>query len=144
MDQVTQQPSINRLRLTRAHWELICAEAERHAPEEACGLLAGLGENVQAVIPVANALHSLFRYRMEPTEQLKAFLEIEQQGWELIGIYHTHPQGPEGPSPTDKAEAYYPEAVYVILSRQVGGWHCKGFFVRNDQISEVVIRIEES
>jgi proteasome lid subunit RPN8/RPN11 len=143
MDQVTQQPSIERLRLTRVQWELLCAEAEHHAPEEACGLLAGQGESIEAVIPVANALHSQVRYRMEPAEQLKAFLEIERQGWELIGIYHTHPRGPEGPSQTDKAEAYYPESVYVILSGQANGWRCKGFFIRGDQIREVMIGIEE-
>ena len=142
MDQVTQMPSINRLYLTRAQWEQLWAEAERHAPEEACGLLAGQGERIKAVIPVTNALHSQVRYRMSPGEQLKAFLEIERQGWELIGIYHTHPHGPEGPSQTDKAEAYYPESVYVILSGQADGWCCRGFFIQGDNISEVAIKIE--
>lgn len=143
MDQVNGQLSINRLKLTRSQWELLLAEAERHAPEEACGLLAGRGESVQTVIPVTNALHSQFCYRMEPAEQLKAFLEIERQGWELIGIYHTHPHGPEGPSQTDKAEAYYPESVYMILSGQAGDWLCKGFYIQDGQIREVVIEIEE-
>ena len=143
MDQVAQQPPINRLRLTRTHWELMYKEAEHHAPEEACGLLAGQGENVQAVIPVTTALHSPVRYRMDPNEQLKAFLEIERQGWELLGIYHTHPHGPEKPSQTDIAEAYYPELVYVILSGQAGDWLCQGFYIQGDQINDVVIEIEE-
>jgi proteasome lid subunit RPN8/RPN11 len=144
MDQVTQLPPIDRLYLTRAQWEQLCDEAERHAPEEACGLLAGQSERVKVVIPVTNALHSQVRYRMAPAEQLKAFLEIERQGWELIGIYHTHPLGPEGPSPTDIAEAYYPESVYMILSRQTGSWHCRGFYIRDGRISEVAIQFEES
>lgn len=143
MDQVTGQLSINRLNLTRSQWELLRTEAERHAPEEACGLLAGQGERVQAVIPVTNALHSQFRYRMEPGEQLRAFLEIERQKWELIGIYHTHPLGPKGPSQTDIAEAFYPESVYVILSGGAGGWQCKGYFIRGEEISEVAIEIQE-
>lgn len=142
MDQVTRLPSINQLYLTQTQWELLCAEAERHAPEEACGLLAGQGERVQAVIPVTNALHSQFRYRMEPGEQLKAFLEIERQEWELIGIYHTHPRGPDGPSQTDITEAYYPESVYLILSGKESGWRCRGFFIWGDQITEVAIEIE--
>jgi proteasome lid subunit RPN8/RPN11 len=142
MDQVTRLPSINQLYLTQTQWELLCAEAERHAPEEACGLLSGQGERVQAVIPVTNALHSQFRYRMEPGEQLKAFLEIERQEWELIGIYHTHPRGPDGPSQTDIAEAYYPESVYLILSGKESGWRCRGFFIWGDQITEVAIEIE--
>ncbi len=143
MDQMTREPLIDRLVLTRTQWEQLCAEAERLSPEEACGLLAGQGERVQAVLPVTNALHSQVRYRMEPTEQIKAFLEVERQGWDLIGIYHTHPSGPVGPSHTDIAEAYYPDSVYVILSRQADGWGCRGFFIREDQISEVAILIEK-
>jgi proteasome lid subunit RPN8/RPN11 len=141
MDQVARQPGIDELRLTRAQWLQLCAEAERHAPEEACGLLAGQGNQVQAVIPVTNELHSQVRYRMEPTEQLKAFLEIEQHGWELIGIYHTHPYGPGEPSQTDRAEAFYPESVYLILSGQLDGWQARGFFIRAGGVSEIPVRV---
>lgn len=140
---MTRKPLIDRLVLTHTQWEQLCAEAERLSPEEACGLLAGRAGRVQAVLPVTNALHSRVRYRMEPTEQIKAFIEIERRGWELIGIYHTHPRGPDGPSHTDKAEAYYPDSVYVILSRQADGWGCRGFTIQEDQTSEVEILIEK-
>lgn len=143
MDQVARQLEINGLWLTQAHWIQLCAEAERHAPEEACGLLAGQGERVLAVIPVTNELHSQVRYRMEPAEQLRAFLEIDRRGWELIGIYHSHPLGPDEPSQTDIAEAFYPESVYLIISGQVSGWVFRGFFIQDGQVSEIPIRAED-
>jgi proteasome lid subunit RPN8/RPN11 len=142
MDPVDSCREAHGLALTQSQWEQLCAEAERVAPEEACGLLAWKGDRVEAVIPVTNALHSPVRYRMDPSEQIKAFLEIEQQGWELVGIYHSHPQGPEVPSPTDKAEAFYPELVYLILSGKDGIWRCRGFFIKNGEVDEVPIWIE--
>jgi proteasome lid subunit RPN8/RPN11 len=34
---------------------------------------------------------------------------------EIVGVYHSHPAGPPVPSPTDLAEAHYPEWIYVIV-----------------------------
>ena len=45
-----------------------------------------------------------------------ALLEIESSRWALGAIYHSHPSGPARPSPTDLAEAYYPDALAVIVS----------------------------
>lgn len=142
MDQVDSQQELHGLVLTHAQWTQLCSEAERVAPQEACGLLAGQGAMVEAVIPVTNELHSNVRFRMDPAEQIRAFLEIERQGWELIGIYHSHPAGPDVPSQTDKSEAYYPECVYIILSGQAGDWRCRGFLIEDGQANEVPVKTE--
>ncbi len=92
------------------------ARARADAPLETCGVLGGLGERALAVYPIANALRSPVRYRADPEGLLAAFLDIEARGWELVGIYHSHPAGPDAPSATDIAEAFYPDAVYVIIS----------------------------
>jgi [CysO sulfur-carrier protein]-S-L-cysteine hydrolase len=86
-------------------------------PLEGCGLLAGDETGtVTAVYPIENSLHSPTAYQMEPTQQIQAMLDMEAAGWQLLAIYHSHPQGPERPSPTDIALAYYPEAVTIIVS----------------------------
>jgi len=95
----------------------------------------------QAIIPTTNVLHSRVRYRIEPLEQLKAFEDFEELGWELVGIYHSHPNGPDAPSPTDVAEAYYPEAVYLIWSHRTGEWNCRGFLIQDGNIDEVRLTI---
>jgi proteasome lid subunit RPN8/RPN11 len=129
------------IHLTAGQWEQMQADVERRAPEEACGLLSGRGDRVQAVIPMTNALNSPVRFRLNPQEQIQVFQHIEQNGWELIGIYHSHPQGPATPSRTDVMEAYYPEAVNLIWSRQAGDWICRGFSIRDGQVREVSISI---
>lgn len=138
-----ERPAVTCLRLKQAQWDQIRLEAERLAPEEACGLLAGVGEQVWSIFPVTNELHSTVRYRMEPSEQLRAFQQIEENGWELLGIYHSHPRGPYGLSTTDISEAFYPDSVYVVVSGGTGEWLYQGFLVRDGQVSGVPIRVEE-
>ena len=93
------------------------------------------------VHPVTNILHSPVRYRMDPQEQLRAFQEIDEAGLELLAIYHSHPNGPEEPSPTDIAEAYYPEVVYLIWSLASGNWQCRGFKIKKGVITETPLSI---
>ncbi|RME48739.1 MAG: M67 family peptidase [Chloroflexi bacterium] len=53
---------------------------------------------------------------MDPQEQLRIFKELEAQGWDVAGIYHSHPASPAYPSATDMRLAFYPDAVYFIIS----------------------------
>lgn len=109
------------------------------APLEACGLIAGHIDRDRyqglAIFPIANVLYSSTRYRMDAYQQLRAFRQIEGLGWELVGIYHSHPRGPDRPSATDIAEAYYPECVYLICYQHNGKWSYRGFKIEN--MSEV-------
>ncbi len=49
-------------------------------------------------------------------DTLARMIDFEDAGLALAAIYHSHPRGPETPSATDVAQAYYPEAVYLICS----------------------------
>jgi len=133
----------DKLILARRHWQAMRRHAARCAPLEACGLLAGKGDRVQAVLSLANATQSPFRFRMEPGEQLQAFNRIEARGLELIGIYHSHPAGPESPSPTDVAEAAYP-VVHVVWSPQGGRWQARGFWIEDGQVFPVTLQSDYS
>jgi proteasome lid subunit RPN8/RPN11 len=122
-------------------WEQMRLDIEQHAPEEACGLLAGLENRVKMVLPITNELHSPVRYRMAAREQLDGFEKIDGASLELIGIYHSHPNGPNGPSATDIAEAFYPEALYLIWSAQDGVWSCRAFRIQEGRVQEVSLRV---
>ncbi len=95
-------------------------EMRRHVadcyPEEGCGILGGFSDRVEWVIPVTNMLHSSTRFRMDPREQVDAFFKIEEAGGKIIGIYHSHPSGPENPSESDVRASALPEVVHII-------WH---------------------
>jgi len=85
-------------------------------PMEGCGLLAGNGGRVQQLYAIDNIRNSPIEYEMDPGQQLRAMIDLEEKGWELIAIYHSHPNGPPVPSASDVSQAYYPETAYVIIS----------------------------
>jgi proteasome lid subunit RPN8/RPN11 len=107
---------IERLELTAAQLHQIIIHLESCLPEEACGLIAGAGEQAQRVLPVENQLHSPVRFQMTPAAQWAAFEEIAAAGLDLLAIFHSHPHGPGHPSPTDIAEFFYPDTIVLIAS----------------------------
>ncbi len=113
-------------------------------------MLLGLGAVVERVVPVVNAAKSPTRFQMGPAQQLHAFQEMEEQGLELLGIFHSHPldRGDgvpvlEGPSETDVREAAYP-VVHVIWSQGSGGWGAHGFWIEHGTFYEVPLVIGAS
>ena len=115
---------------------------DSHIPLEACGLLAGTDNRVKKVIEVRNQAQSPVRFVMDPYEQLKAFDWIESNGLDLLGIFHSHPAGPETASATDIAEATY-EVIHVIWSRIEDRWQARGFWIENGEAIEVTLPIIE-
>jgi proteasome lid subunit RPN8/RPN11 len=113
---------------------------ERQAPLEACGLLAGKEDRVEWVIPIRNQAQSAVRFIMEPHEQLQAFQKIDSRGLELLGIFHSHPGGPDHPSATDIAEATY-AVVHLIWSRTQGPWQARGFWIASGRAMEIPLKI---
>ncbi len=117
--------------MDQEHWDLMVEHIKKWYPEEACGLLGGVGQEVLDVITVTNVLHSPTRYRMDPREQLAAMQSLEENGQSIIGIFHSHVNGPEGLSYTELREASYPEAAYLVWSKLNRDWKCKGFRVED-------------
>jgi len=104
------------LEITRAQYEALIEQAQSAYPLETCGLMGGAESRVRRLYPVDNIRRSPVAYEMDPTEQLRAMLDMEEEGWELVAIYHSHPHGPQTPSAIDVDQAYYPDSAYVIIS----------------------------
>lgn len=111
------------------HWSRMEADVRLRASEEACGIVAGQGNRCRLVIPITNILHSPSAFRMDPQEELDAFLQAEGNGWEVLAIYHSHPHGISQPSVTDHAELTFPGIVYIIWYNMEGEWRCRGFLM---------------
>ena len=139
--------------ITYDQLETMRKHVEACAPFEACGLLAGKDGSVSEVYTITNQAQSSIRYRMDPIEQLHAFNQMEAGGLELIGIFHSHPSGPDAPSLTDIAEAAYP-VVQIIWSHSnrknkeapvqpASGWQARGFWIENGKSLEVTLQFSE-
>jgi [CysO sulfur-carrier protein]-S-L-cysteine hydrolase len=128
------------LTFTKEQHQKMIAHVESHAPLEACGLLAGYNSKVETVLEVTNQAQSPVRFVMDPIEQLTAFEWIDSNDMELVGIFHSHPTGPETVSPTDIAEAAY-AVVYVILARADNMWRARGFWIEDGAYNEVTLQV---
>jgi proteasome lid subunit RPN8/RPN11 len=128
------------LALPAALRDEIVAHARAEAPKEACGLVAGHDGRPTRVIRCANA-HSApaTRYAIDPREQLRAFRDMDAKGEELLAIYHSHPITQAYPSPTDRAEAHYPDAYYVLVSLRDVAPEVRAFRVRDGWVREVAL-----
>jgi proteasome lid subunit RPN8/RPN11 len=115
--------------LTRVHWAQMVADVVAKTPEEACGFVVGEGNRSRLVLPVTNILHDAYRFRMDPEEQLKAFLLVEEKGWDILAVYHSHPNGISGPSFTDYEELTFPGILYIIWFQEANKWQCRGYLM---------------
>jgi proteasome lid subunit RPN8/RPN11 len=105
--------------------ELI-ALASAGYPHETCGLLLGRpragGAHVVRIVVARNveSLRAHDRYVLDPASFLAADRQARAEGLEIIGIWHTHPDHPARPSPTDLAAAWDGYS-YVIVSVRSDG-----------------------
>jgi proteasome lid subunit RPN8/RPN11 len=59
----------------------------------------------------------------------------EGQGWEISGVFHSHPVGEPMPSPTDVAMAWDPDWIHLI----VGGGRLGAFRISDGEVEEVEV-----
>ena len=101
--------------------DAIVAHARAGYPNEACGLVIGSapaadGGAALRFEPCRNRAASPYRYEIDPDDLLRITIEAEDADEAFWGIVHSHVKSPAVPSPTDVGLAFYPEALYVLVS----------------------------
>jgi proteasome lid subunit RPN8/RPN11 len=94
----------------------IVEQGLREFPNECCGVIAAEGGVPVKVFAMTNVDASPVTYRLDPKEQLRVWDELDEQGWDLWAIYHSHTHSEAYPSETDRRQAFYPDAYYMVLS----------------------------
>lgn len=102
--------------MSSAVYDAIVAHARAGKPEEICGVVRGRGLAAFEAVPGRNiAPERIENYEVDPQTLLLQF-KFEDQGDEMMGIYHSHPVSVAYPSATDAWNAHYPECIYFICS----------------------------
>lgn len=133
-----------RLDLDRATFDALVEHARSDAPFEVCGLLATDGaERVATHYEIPNAARSMTYYNMDPKAMLHAFNDMDDRDLDLLAIYHSHTHTEAFPSKTDVELAFYPDAVYLIVSLQEPDEPViRAFNIREGKITERVLTVE--
>jgi proteasome lid subunit RPN8/RPN11 len=120
----------------------ILAHARRTRPHECCGLLIGRGREVFAALPARNMAQSAVRFELDPRLHIDTRRVLRQMAPDvrIIGVYHSHPDGPPRPSATDVAEAAYPEWVHVIVGLATARPAMAAYRIRGGRVAPVGLR----
>jgi len=94
----------------------ILSHARADSPIEACGYLAGSKDLISCAYPLTNIDKSTEHFSFLPEEQFGVLRQARNEGLEIIGVYHSHPQTPARPSPEDIKLAFDQELIYIIVS----------------------------
>jgi proteasome lid subunit RPN8/RPN11 len=111
-------------------------------PNEACGILGSLNGEVVKVFRMTNAAGSPVRYSLEPREQLAVYNSLDDKGWELGGVFHSHTHTEAYPSPTDVRLASE-DVPYIIVSLAQDPPSIRAFRIVKENWTDSEGRIEE-
>jgi [CysO sulfur-carrier protein]-S-L-cysteine hydrolase len=142
------EPTDGALTLSSALAGELLAHARAEAPNEACGILAGTQADRRATAyhPARNADTSPFVYTVHPDDLVRIVLGIEDAGEDLVAIFHSHTRSPAIPSATDRRQAMYPDAFYLLATlmgadadpmQALRAWR-----IRDGEATEALLRID--
>jgi proteasome lid subunit RPN8/RPN11 len=132
----------------------IVDHARAEYPNEACGLIVGdrpaaAGGAALRWEPTRNRAASPYRYEIDPDDLLRLTIETDEADQTFWGIVHSHVQSPAAPSPTDVGLAFYPDALYLLVSLapaetdpHTGGPGIRAWRIVDGAVHEVDVVIE--
>lgn len=114
------------LKIEQVCYEQLRRHGEETYPHECCGVLLGHEEeDERRVTAVARAGNTRTdspqnRYNIDPRELIAIQRQAREQGLDIVGFYHSHPDHPARWSPTDLADAHWLSCSYVITRVEKG------------------------
>ena len=118
------------------------AHAREEAPNECCGLVASSNGDAQRIYRAANAERSPVKYVVDPRDQIRIQNEIDDYGWELGAIYHSHTRTEPFPSQTDiNLARNWPDPLYVIVGVAGAAPDVRAFRIVDGQVTETELEV---
>ena len=115
------------LRIIQSVYDDVRRHGEETYPHECCGVLVGTknGDGVRDVVRAIRCGNTRKdspenRYNIAPKDLIRIQLDSREEGLDILGFYHSHPDHPAQWSKTDFAEAHWLGCSYVISSVEEG------------------------
>ena len=129
------------MKVSRPLYDEMVSHALAEAPNECCGMVASVDGEAVRVFAAVNAAASPLRYEIDGAEQYRIQSQIEDQGWDLGAIYHSHTRSAPYPSQTDINLAFYPESVYLIIGVVGAQPEVRAFRIVERTVEEVALSV---
>jgi [CysO sulfur-carrier protein]-S-L-cysteine hydrolase len=139
--------------LSAAIWAEIVAHARAGEPLEACGVIVGDkpaadGGRALRFAAARNAAASRYLYEIDPDDLLRLTIETDDADQVFWAIVHSHTHTPAIPSATDRRLAFYPDALYLLVSLApeeadpaTGAESVRAWRIVDDELFEVPLEI---
>ncbi len=121
MADMAAHPGPASIQLTPDLIEALVQHARAEDPNEACGLIIGDRPAADGGVPLRfeptrNKAASPYRYEIHPDDLLRLTIATDDADEVFWAIVHSHVRSPAAPSPTDVGLAFYPDALYILVS----------------------------
>ena len=130
------------LQMPRALADEMIEHCRAEFPNEACGMLGEKHGKIVKVYRMTNEERSPVRYRPPDRELMAAQNHIDDQGWELGGVFHSHTRTEAYPSPTDVRLPTF-DVPYVIVSLAEDPPVVRAFLIKKAKWTDPEGEIEE-
>jgi proteasome lid subunit RPN8/RPN11 len=139
------------LEIAKQYVDEMVSHALEDDPDECCGILAGPDGKVVKLYRMTNTERSPYRYSMDPKEQISVNREMDDNGWELLAIYHSHTHSAAYPSSTDVRMAtwpdgtsIWPDAHYILVSLEDhNNPPVRAFRITDGSVTEEELRVTQ-
>ena len=95
-------------------------EAHNAFPRECCGLVEGIreGEHLRAtaIHATRNIAREPDRFEIDPAEHVALMRTLRGSDHDIVGCYHSHPNGRPGLSPRDRDAMFDDEFIWIIIT----------------------------
>ena len=132
--------------VAKSAYDGMIEHAEAGFPHEVCGVMIGTNGNITHYKECRNlnTERAHDRYELDPVSFKEADEWARDNGMEILGIYHSHPDHPAIPSEHDLAAAH-PFFSYTIVSVQNGAIAVtKSYQLKEGLFAEEEVSIAES
>jgi proteasome lid subunit RPN8/RPN11 len=126
----------------------IVAHAREEAPNECCGMIATVDGRAVEVFRARNRDASPLRYTVHSEDLYRITMAIEDRGWDLGAIYHSHTRSAPYPSQTDINLAFdktgreaWPGTLYVIVGVATAEAEVRAFRITAEGVEEVEVTV---
>lgn len=112
------------MKIRRADADSIAAHARSGYPHEVCGVLIGVSQagtvRVARAVPAINreTERPAVRYQIAPEDLIAVQRSAREEGLDIVGYFHSHPDHPARPSETDRriaAEGLSDGVVHLVV-----------------------------
>lgn len=146
MEKIRQLPNcdnLNRLSITKKIYADMIDYCKACFPNEACGILGGIGFDIKEIYMMTNIESSPVSYMMDASEQFRIMKDMRNNNLSLAAIFHSHPSSPAYPSHKDLALAFYEDSFYIIVSLMNKEPETRAFIIKGQkEIQEIEIFIK--